>query len=68
MFDPLLPESRNIYRIAKLSFQRRRDKRNSYESLVYESVDIKSLSYAISQNWTKKNTQGTNGLILQSSH
>ena len=54
MFDPLLPESRNIYPIAKLSFQRRRDKRNSYESRVYESVDIKSLSYAISQNWTKK--------------
>ena len=34
----------------------------SYERRVYELVDVKSLSYATSQNLMGKNVSGSNGL------
>ena len=60
-----MPKCRIIHCIAKISFLKKEgiEERNSYERRVYESVDDKSLSYAISQYFTLKDASGTNGLI-----
>ena len=44
--NPSVPESRNIYRIAKISFLKKEGikEKISYERRVYESVDDESLS------------------------
>ena len=43
-FNQLVPEGRNIYRIAKVSFKKKDQGKNSYERRVYESVDYESSS------------------------
>ena len=64
----LVPESRNIYRIAKISFKKRRDQgKISYERLVYESVNDESLSKArYISKFDGENVSGTNGLVSDS--
>ena len=49
-FSPLVPDSRNIYRIAKIRLKETDLRKKKFcEHRVYESVDDKSLSWAISQ-------------------
>ena len=58
-----MPEGRNIYRIAKISFLKKEgmEEKISYERRVYESVDDESFSQAISQNLTGKMFQAQMG-------
>ena len=63
IINPLVPEGRNIYRIAKISFFKKEGfrEKNSYERRVYELVDDESLSKTISQNLTGKMFQALMG-------
>ena len=66
--NPLLPSAHKSTRIGQILILKLEGiiKNFSYERRDYESVDEKSLSYAMSQNTTKKKS-GTKGLKYHTS-